>query len=266
MSCEALAMVEAQETGDLYRSLFLEFLCPGFDVKQWESFVHLITLWSITDCKDLFDAMKKPGNEIEDRRLRMDLAGMKRSLRQRMFIKWTATKQMPADALPKVKEDAIWYLRYIMREHVYAVTAIDSIEDLLQDQKVVRKCEKKANRGRPRPQAKTRPVAFMASDHMSFPNRRRQGHRHDRHREPHELRLSLSDVVILVFALYGAACAIYQVCQLRRRQDVHIDVQVRTVAVQSDALPATTTAALYKMPPATPQPPPTYKRRPPTYK
>jgi hypothetical protein len=35
MGCEALAMVEGQETGDLYRALLLEMLHPGFQVRNW---------------------------------------------------------------------------------------------------------------------------------------------------------------------------------------------------------------------------------------
>ena len=95
-------MVEGQETGDLYRALILEMLHPGFQIRNWESCIHLVEMWSVTDCMDLFDSLKKPGNEIEDRRLRMDIAAMKASVSAtNVKIKWASTKQMPADGLTK---------------------------------------------------------------------------------------------------------------------------------------------------------------------
>jgi hypothetical protein len=67
---------------------------------------------------DVFDSLKKLGNEIEDRILRMDIAAMKASVSAtNVKIKWTSTKRMPADGLTKDKADAIIYLRRLLREN-----------------------------------------------------------------------------------------------------------------------------------------------------
>ena len=85
----------------------------------------------------------------------MDLAGMKQGMRTGIFIKWTSTKQMPADGMTKDKLEAILFLRKVMRESRYSVTAIDGIEMKLTDEKAERKVEKIRHR-----KSKTTPEAY----------------------------------------------------------------------------------------------------------
>ena len=136
---------------------------PEFFAKCWESFVHLIEMWSITDCKDLYDALRKPGNEIEDRRVRMDIAGMKQSLRTNLVIKWTSTFQMPADGLTKAKDDALLYLRRVLKEHRYEITSIVDLKDQLADDKANLKVDRRAVRGQ-RLDKKKKKTAAPAAD------------------------------------------------------------------------------------------------------
>jgi hypothetical protein len=143
MAGETLAMTEGSESGDLYRALILEMLVPTFDVSRWEEFVDAIEMWRITDCRDLFDALQKPGNELEDRRLRLDVAALKQAKRTGQKDKWTSTLQMPADGLTKAKAEAALYLRKVLRTGVYELVEIESPKNTLKEEKQLIKVQRK---------------------------------------------------------------------------------------------------------------------------
>ena len=130
MKADTYQMTEVQDAADTLRAAFCHLHVPELQFHNWETRAaqFMVSVW-FTDCKSLHDTLQRPIAKTVEKRLGIDLAGLRQYLWRRVgeeapeprtleamppqgqrtdYLRWIDTVVMCCDVLTKrMKEDAL---------------------------------------------------------------------------------------------------------------------------------------------------------------
>jgi hypothetical protein len=118
------------ETLDWMRTVWAEMVVPNFEMDDYEKNLQMNPAIAVTDCKSLYDSLKKEGAapSSSDKRLAIELALVRQKLQDgETHIRWIDARFQIADCLTKnASRTSEAIIHRLILESIWRLTAEDT--------------------------------------------------------------------------------------------------------------------------------------------